>query len=505
MCGFIGSFPSQDMTNVSKGLSKILHRGPDDNNIIKSELGVYGHCRLAIIDVDSGIQPMEYNGHLIVFNGEIYNHQDLRSLLNEEFSTNSDTETILRLYLKFGPDIISKFNGMFSFAIINKNNLFLARDPIGIKPLYYLENNGIIYFASEIKALSDIEGRIIEFPSGSYWHSEFGFKRYYDFSNLIKPNLETNLVSKEGLIEIKEALKKAVNLRLIVDKDIPLGVALSGGLDSSIIAALAREQKYPLDTFAVGTAECKDLELSSLVSKHLDTNHHTYAYDAEDILDALPSVIKHLESFDAALIRSAVPNYFLARLASKYVKVILTGEGADELFGGYKYLSQIYNPLDFHNELFNLISNLHNTNLQRADRMTMAFGIEARVPFLDKDFIETSLRVPVNWKLHNNQKRIEKYILREAFKNMLPHSIIQRPKEKFSHGAGSKDIMANYSEKEISDDEFNNEKNIDDKLILRSKEELFYYRIFVDIFGDTIDPETVGRTRSIVKDELMAL
>ena len=262
MCGFIGSFPSQDMTIVSKGLSKIIHRGPDDNNIIKSELGVYGHCRLAIIGVDSGTQPMEYNGHLIVFNGEIYNHQDLRSLLNEEFSTDSDTETILRLYLKFGPDILSKFNGMFSFAIINKNNLFLARDPIGIKPLYYLENNGIIYFASEIKALSGIEGRIIEFPNGSYWHSESGFKKYYDFSNLIKPNLETNLVSKEGLIEIKEALKKAVNLRLIVDKDIPLGVALSGGLDSSIITALAREQKYPLDTFAVGTAECKDLELS---------------------------------------------------------------------------------------------------------------------------------------------------------------------------------------------------------------------------------------------------
>ena len=236
----------------------------------------------------------------------------------------------------------------------------------------------------------------------------------------------------------------------------------------------------------------------------MDTNHHTYAYDAEDILDALPSVIKHLESFDAALIRSAVPNYFLASLASKYVKVILTGEGADELFGGYKYLSQIHNPLDFHNELFNLISNLHNTNLQRTDRMTMAFGIEARVPFLDKNFIETSLRIPVNWKLHS-QRRIEKYILREVFKDMLPHNIIQRPKEKFSHGAGSKDIMANYAEKEISDDEFNNEKNISDKLILRSKEELFYYRIFEDIFGDSIDPETIGRTRSIVKDELMAL
>ncbi|NYT03821.1 MAG: asparagine synthase B [Candidatus Methanofastidiosa archaeon] len=504
MCGFIGSFPSKDKNSVSKGLFKILHRGPDDNNIIESEMGVYGHCRLAIIDVDSGIQPMEYKDHLIVFNGEIYNHQNLRSLTDEEFSTDSDTETILRLYLKYGPEIVNKFNGMFSFAIINKNSLFLARDPIGIKPLYYIINEDTIYFASEIKALSGLGGRIIEFPSGTYWHSNFGFKKYYDFSNSLIPNLKTDPFLEEDLIKIKDSLKKAVNLRLIVDENVPLGVALSGGLDSSIITALAREQKDPLDTFAVGTLGCKDLELSLMVSEYLDTNHHTYLYDAEDILKALPTVIKHLESFDAALIRSAVPNYFLAKLASKYVKVILTGEGADELFGGYKYMSEISNPYEFQSELYNLISNLHNTNLQRTDRMTMAFSLEARVPFLDKNVIETSLGIPVTWKLHH-KKRVEKYILREAFKDMLPYEIIHRPKEKFSHGAGSKDLMANHAENQISNKEFDKEKNIGKNTILRSKEELLYYRIFNDIFGDSINPETVGRTRSILKDELIKI
>ncbi len=501
MCGFIGCFPGQDLTRVSKGLSRIIHRGPDENNIIESEMGIYGHCRLAILDVDSGIQPMELNDHLIVFNGEIYNHQKLRSLLNEDLNSNSDAEIILRLYLNFGPEIINKFNGMFSFAIINKDTLFLARDPIGIKPLYYSKNDGIIYFASEIKALSDIGTKIFEFPCGNYWHSEYGFKEYANFSNLKNPNLRNIPIIKEDLSILKEAIIKSVKFRLISDENVPIGVALSGGLDSSIIAAIARKEKYPLNTFTVGTSESEDLELSKIASDYLNTEHHIYTYDHKDIQEVLPSVIKQLESFDAALIRSAIPNYFLSKLASKHVKVLLTGEGADEIFGGYEYLSEVNDPFKFHDELLNLISNLHNTNLQRTDRMTMAFGLEARVPFLDKNVIEIALKLPVRWKLHN-KKRVEKYILRKAFEDMLHPDILLRPKEKFSHGAGSKDILADYVENEISDNEFKYEKKVDGNITLRSKEELLYYRIFKDNFGDLVSSQTVGRTRSITRDEI---
>jgi asparagine synthase (glutamine-hydrolysing) len=280
-----------------------------------------------------------------------------------------------------------------------------------------------------------------------------------------------------------------------------VGVSLSGGLDSSIVASLARETKETLDTFVVGTSQSEDIGASQQVADHLGTRHHRYTYTFDEMLKALPDVIYHLESFDAPLVRSAIPNYFLARLASDHVKVMLTGEGADELFAGYEYLKPITDPETLNDELRVITARLHNTNLQRTDRMTMAHGLEGRVPFLDTQMIEMAFDLPAHWKLQAPDWP-EKELLRRAFADMLPEMIVRRPKQKFSDGAGSIDLLAQHAEETIADTEFARERELTEQVILRSKEELLYYRIFQDVFGDELSPDIVGTTRSITLDEL---
>lgn len=502
MCGIAGSFPSSNTKLISAGIKKIKHRGPDDDAVVKTKKGALGHARLSIIDVQQGHQPMANGDTWIAFNGEVYNFLDLKSLIDKQLATNSDTEVVLQLFQQLGPDCVALFDGMFALAIMENGSLFLARDPLGIKPLYYTLAEGTLYFASEIKALYEISSNIEEFPAGHWWHSEYGMRQYHHINNatIYRKHNDSN-VDHEVLSSIREKLKNAVEKRMIADDDVPVGVSLSGGLDSSIVAAFARSQREDLNTFVVGVAEGEDLEASFQVANHLETNHHVYQYSLNEMVNVLPEVIYHLESFDAPLIRSAIPNYFLAKLASDHVKVILTGEGADELYAGYEYLYNIDDPDKLQDELLIITENLHNTNLQRADRMSMAHGIEARVPFLDKEFVDFSLALPPLWKISNDEQ-IEKQLLREACKGIIPDEILNRPKSKFSDGAGSIDLLSNYANNKISDTEFIQHQDIVDNFKLRSKEELFYYQIFQGIFGENLSLDIVGRTRSITKTEL---
>jgi asparagine synthase (glutamine-hydrolysing) len=292
-----------------------------------------------------------------------------------------------------------------------------------------------------------------------------------------------------------------VHKRLIADPGVPVGVSLSGGLDSSLIAALARQGRSKLDTFVVGMESSEDVARSRQVAAALGTSHHVYIYTFEEMLEILPRVIYHLESFDAALVRSAIPNYFLARLAAETVRVILTGEGADELFGGYAYLRDVSDPQAFQRELLTITGSLHNTNLQRTDRMTMAHGIEGRVPFLDREMVRLALSLPPQLKFHG-RGRPEKAILRQAFSGLLPEDVLQRPKQKFSQGAGSMDRMAEHARRTISDEDFQRACAAYPEARLQSKEELLYFRIFQEQFGGRVHPSAVGRTRSVTPLEL---
>lgn len=501
MCGFCGIISNNNEPFVRKALHTLHHRGPDEQGVTPTPFGMLGHTRLSIVDVATSHQPMTDGEHWIAFNGEIYNFQALRNHISGKWKTQGDTEVVLHLISERGVKQLDILDGMFAFALFGDEPL-LARDAIGIKPLYYVQSDKGMYFASEIKALLDAPGEIHEFPAGHWWQPKKGFKRYFNIDDLQwNVNLPTYLSENEYDELIRSTLHLAVQKRLIADPGVPVGVSLSGGLDSSLIAAIAREGRDTLDTFVVGMEESEDIACSQEVADMLGTRHHGYVYGFKEMLSVLPQVIYHLESFDAALVRSAIPNFFLTRLAAETVKVMLTGEGADEIFGGYEYLAGIRDPKKFQRELWTITNNLHNTNLQRTDRMTMANSIEGRVPFLDKEMIRLTLSLPTELKFHDGHGT-EKALLRRAFKGYLPEQILYRPKQKFSDGAGSRDLLGQHANEHISDQEFSRALKDYPDANLRSKEELMYYRIFREQFGDRILPQTVGRTRSVTRSEL---
>jgi asparagine synthase (glutamine-hydrolysing) len=494
MCGIAGVFYKQSHEEVRGMLHKIRHRGPDGEGIQVLPYGTLGHRRLAIIDVEGGHQPMNVGDAWIVFNGEIYNFRELAKehLGDRSLSTHSDTEVLLRMYLKYGPKCVEFLRGMFAFAIMQKDEMFLARDPLGIKPLYCGNGESGFYFASEIKALAMVTSDIYEFPAGNWYHSKKGWKTYYDMDPVA-----SELKSEgEAFTQIYDTLQDAVRLRMIAD--VPVGVSLSGGLDSSIVALLASQETSHLHSFAVGMEGSEDLKAARQVAELLGTRHHERIYTEEEMLAVLPQVIYHLESFDPALVRSAIPNWFLAELASKHVKVILTGEGADEIYAGYDYLSSYHGAQQLQEEMVGITAELHNTNLQRADRISMAFGLEARVPFLDVRSVALGLGMPPEWKFHKD--RPAKYLLRQAFTSDLPDEIVNRPKQKFSVGAGSSTVLAGRAEREISDAEFQTKFN---RLLSRwdyempNKEALYYYQILRRHSEDRWIFPSMGQSRSL--------
>lgn len=496
MCGLCGVYGESDLSSIEAMIDRMRHRGPDGDGVSWLPDATLGHTRLAILDVAGGKQPMMYGKSWISFNGEIYNHLALRQqyLPEQVFRTHSDTETILHLYRKLGPQCIPLLDGMFALAIVDQTGLLLARDPLGIKPLYTVTLGNRLYFASEIKALTMIGDNIKEFPAGHYYHSTQGWTSYFQLGNSYPAG---TLDEQETPGKIRVVLDTAVQKRLL--SDVPLGISLSGGLDSSIVAALARQGLERLETFAVGVEGSSDLAAAQVAAQHLGTVHHARQYTEADMLRVLPEVIYYLETFDPALVRSAIPNYFLVQLASEYVKVFLTGEGADELYAGYDYLAGYQDPAQLQAELRQTTLALHNTNLQRADRMSMAHGLEARVPFLDVASVCLAFEIPPAWKLHQAGQP-PKALLRRAFAGLLPEEILQRPKEKFSQGAGSSQTLAQQAEQVISDHEFEQEQQrlmAEWQYSLPNKEALYYYRILHQRYQDEWIFPGMGHSRSL--------
>ncbi len=489
MCGIAGCYGKKDIETVNRMLDALPHRGPDDRGIYTYNNTVLGHTRLSIVDVAGGHQPILCNDGRtgIICNGEIYNFKELRKGLVKkyDFTTNSDTEVILHLYQENGPECLKQLDGMFAFAIMNGDDILLARDPIGIKPLYYGYNDGILYFSSELGAMT-LAGvdEVYEFPAGQYYTPKTGFIEYYQM-----PDIQEDLLTDvdEASTLIRQTFIDAVKKRLLSDREIHVGSFCSGGIDSSLVAAIAAEEIPHLHTFVVGMKdeygnESDDLMASRIAAKHIGSTHHELIFTEDDYYEALPKVIQKLESYDPSLVRCAVPCYFTCKLAAEYVTVVLTGEGADEIFTGYHYMKH-YPAEELNLEAKRCIENLHNINLQRADRMGMLFSLELRVPFLDTAMVDLAMKIPPELKIReveNSDDKIEKWILRKAFEGTgyLPEEILWRYKVQYTQGAGCESLGEKLADLEMNDDEYERIKVENPDAIINSREAAYYFKIF---------------------------
>lgn len=504
MCGIVAVSGKITAAECERMLDRLAHRGPDDAGARQVGETWLGHRRLSIVDVGGGHQPFanEDETRWIVGNGEIYNHEELRqSLTGHTFRTKSDNEVILHLIEEAGPSSIARMIGMFAFVVADSNGKIVAgRDAIGIKPLYWARQGQTVLFASEIKCFDETRRPYVEeFPPGHYWTPDEGlvaFAKIPEPDHVPQPIRSNEMPSDTILRDIRSTLTRAVERRMMAD--VPVGVFLSGGLDSSLIASLAsriaaREGRR-IQSFAVGLEGSADLLAAREVAEFLGTDHRERVYTPNEALAIVPEVVEMMESFDPSLVQSAVANYMLAELTAQHVKVVLTGEGSDELFAGYKYHKSIHSRVELHRELVRSVRELHHLNLQRCDRTTMAHGLEARVPFLDLDFIDLALSLPLEWKLHGPEQT-EKWILRVAFEGYLPDSVLWREKEQFNEGSGMQSVLRQALSDTVSEDEFATERNAVDPPLV-SREEMAYFRIFQRRFGGVKLPKVAGRSNA---------
>ncbi len=450
MCGIVCLWNTGDEALAATMIRKIAHRGPDATEVVRGPDGVImAHARLAIIGTDDGRQPIHQQDDMLVVNGEIYNHRDLRAILGPDlFRTASDSETILHLARTNAPRWIARLDGMFAFVLATPGRLIAARDPLGIKPLYIARIGQGLALASELKAFDGLgvtEVRAI--GPGCVFDSQGGERRWFRMpQGAADP--EAGLDVEGTARELRRVLEEAVAKWRVADVEV--GSFLSGGLDSSIIAAIAaRQMDRPLKTFSVGTAGSPDLIAARAVAAQIGADHSEHAFTAADVARVLPHVIYHLESADVDLVRSAVPTHFAAKLAAQQVKAVLTGEGADELFAGYTYHhAYVDHPRALADELTRSLGTMHNINLQRVDRVTMAESLEARTPFLDRDLIAFAQSIPATLKMRRVEGRdstgptTEKWILRKSCEDLLPHALVWRKKAQFDEGSGTVDALA---------------------------------------------------------------
>ena len=452
MCGFVCLWHVEDEALAARMIDKIAHRGPDAVEVaqLPGAPVIMAHCRLSIIGPENGKQPIYQTGDILVANGEIYNHEDLRAILGDSaFETASDSETILHLFRSGQARWISKLDGMFAFVLATRGRIIAARDPLGIKPLYVARLKGGHAFASELKAFDGVPVEDIKaIPPGTLFDSRNGWRTWYRTPHGAASPEEDHDIEHTAC-ELRLVLEEAVAKWMIADVEV--GSFLSGGLDSSIIAAMAQKirqdaGKSPLKTFSVGTPGSPDLLAARAVAEHIGSEHFEYAFSASDLADNLSHVIYHLESADVDLVRSAIPTLFAARLARRQVKAVLTGEGADELFAGYAYHhAYVDDPRALADELTRALGTMHNINLQRVDRVTMAESLEARTPFLDRELIDFAQSIPATLKLRRTDPNAvestgvttEKWILRKACADLLPSDLIWRKKAQFDEGSGT--------------------------------------------------------------------
>lgn len=483
-------------------LSRLMrHRGPDWSGIYASDNAILAHERLSIVDVNNGAQPL-YNAahtHILAVNGEIYNHQALRQRFEGryEFQTASDCEVILALYEEQGSAFLDELQGMFAFVLYDaeKNSYLIGRDHLGIIPLYMgYDEHGNFYVASEMKALVPVCRTIKEFPAGSYMSSDDGeIHSYYQRDWFEFDNVKEN---HTDAAQLKEALEESVKSHLM--SDVPYGVLLSGGLDSSVISAITKkfaarrvedgersEAWWPqLHSFAVGLEGSPDLKAAQEVANHLGTVHHEIHFTVQEGLDAIRDVIYHIETYDVTTIRASTPMYLMARkIKAMGIKMVLSGEGADEVFGGYLYFHKAPNAKEFHEETVRKLLALHMYDCARANKAMSAWGVEARVPFLDKKFLDVAMRLNPQDKMCGNGK-MEKYILRECFESYLPASVAWRQKEQFSDGVGYSwiDTLKETANQQISDQMLANAHFRFPYNTPNSKEGYLYREIFEELF-----------------------
>jgi asparagine synthase (glutamine-hydrolysing) len=506
MCGIVCAFDlkqnSDDLRPQILEMSKrIRHRGPDWSGIFSNDKALMGHERLAIVDPTSGNQPLfsEDGRYVLAANGEIYNHKELRQQFEGEytFKTASDCEVILALYQEKGPAFIDEMNGIFGFAIYDtqEDTYFVARDHMGIIPLYMgWDQHGTFYVASELKALEGVCTKIELFPPGHYLSSsDEAPVQWYTRDWMEFDQVKDNSTSID---DIHDALAAAVRRQLM--SDVPYGVLLSGGLDSSVTSALAKlyaskrvesDDKqaawWPqLHSFSVGLEGSPDLAAAQKVADHIETVHHEIKFTIQEGLDAIRDVVYNLETYDITTIRASTPMYLMARaIKSLGIKMVLSGEGADELFGGYLYFHKAPTAKDFHEETVRKLDKLHQYDCLRANKSLAAWGIEGRVPFLDKEFMDVAMRINPKDKMIN-QERMEKWVVRKAFEKYLPESVAWRQKEQFSDGVGYNwiDTLKEVVEAAVSDEQMANAQYRFPKQTPQNKEEFYYRSIFEEHF-----------------------
>jgi len=448
MCGFACLWQHDDQDLAKRMIEKIEHRGPDETQIYSSKNvpAIMAHCRLSIIGPSDGSQPIYEGDNILVANGEIYNYSDLRAILGESaFETRSDSETILHLFRSNQLRWITKLDGMFAFVLATPDRVIAARDPLGIKPLYVGKIGDGLAFCSELKAFDgEPVSEIQAIGPGELFDSLDGNRRWYRIAHGaadVEADFDLEAVSSELRLTLEDAVRKWMVA------DVEVGSFLSGGLDSSIIAAIAaKSTPRQLKTFSVGREGSPDIEAGAKVAEHIGSDHYQLTFSPEDIIEALPHVIYHLESCDVDLVRSAIPTHFATKLARRHVKAVLTGEGADELFAGYTYHhAYAQHPRELADELTRSLTTMHNINLQRVDRITMSQGLEARTPFLDRDLIDFAQTIPASVKMRldpEKQTTIEKWILRRSCQDLLPHELVWREKAQFDEGTGTVDTLA---------------------------------------------------------------
>lgn len=529
MCGFVGVFDlkvdSRDLRpQVLKMSKKIRHRGPDWSGVFACDKSILSHERLSIVDPESGGQPLYSKDRKLVLavNGEIYNHMEIRKRIgnNYEFMTNSDCEVILALYREKGVDFIEDLNGIFAFALYDseKEVYLVARDHIGIIPLYQgWDKYGNFYVASELKSLEGTCSQIEEFLPGKYLYSPDGeVKTWYEREWTSYENVKDNGFDIDVL---RKALEDAVHRQLM--SDVPYGVLLSGGLDSSVISAIAKKYAayriesqdseaayWPnLHSFAVGLVGSPDLAAAKKVADHIGTVHHEIHFTVQEGMDALRDVIYHLETYDVTTVRASTPMYLLARvIKSMGVKMVLSGEGADEVFGGYLYFHKAPNAQAFHEETVRKLSKLHLYDCLRANKSLAAWGVEGRVPFLDKEFLDVAMRINPEEKMAKNG-RMEKWIVRKAFEDYLPESVVWRQKEQFSDGVGYNwiDSLKAMVNEKVTDEQMKTAKYRFPINTPMSKEEYYYRSIFTEHFPSDSAASCVPSVPSIACSTPIAL
>jgi asparagine synthase (glutamine-hydrolysing) len=516
--GIFGLNPDEDLATLRlravEASRRQRHRGPDWSGVFVDDGAILVHERLAIVDPASGAQPLRsQDGYLVLtVNGEIYNHRELRESLDYEFTTASDSEVINALYRSGDADFVSRLNGIFAFALwdSDQRRYLIARDPIGVCPLYWgRDADGHLLVASEMKALVDTCDDVAQFPPGHVYDSATGELRQY-YSKPWRDHASTAGTEVAGAA-LREAFEQAVRRQLMTD--VPYGVLLSGGLDSSLVAACAAkfardriedddrtEAWWPrLHSFAIGLDGSPDLAAAQTAADMLGTEHHGFVYTFEEGLDALPEVIRHIETYDVTTIRASTPMFLLARrIKAMGVKMVLSGEGADEIFGGYLYFHKAPSAQAFHEETVRKIDALHNYDCLRANKSMMAWGVEARVPFLDLEFLDTAMGMDARHKMAGGG-RIEKAVIREAFEGALPEQILWRQKEQFSDGVGYGwiDGLKDHAEVVVTDAEFATAAERFPHNPPATKEAFLYRRIFEQHFPGAAAAETVPGGKSI--------